>query len=424
MTPKSKDLSRRQAEEFARLFESLQIGEVTYAPEMTTMFGEAVEEPYVPARDYSVPWQTGKSTDPQPGQAMPTPTGIQSTGSFTAPEEGAKTYVGRSMGRDNEWWDLKRPTIGLKDAWIGGVDVLLSDPSYTYSAENPYVYTDEMRAADEARAAELDASMYYDPVTDTTTRYGFTMKGDHTQGKTQADYSPEDWQYLQNDRYYEGFDQFTPEGIAALKAAGGTNTLRWSHFDHDVNAALDYLRDKSKGYNPFYGDRGRVAQGMIDRSRELGHIDDKLTAYEKRSDNNAMDYLYSKLGTTDQVGNRKEAYNRWNKYLEDMNLSTENFYNVKMNKNLFNRLGLSDFGLEFDESFGGGSGMMGGSGFKMPDRYQTDGGSSTFNGGSAGSSSSNANTRGNFMEAYMKEREKEKEKTSVASLFDEMENFK
>lgn len=410
---KGKDLSRRQAEEFASLFESLQIGEGAYAPEMTTLFGEAVaDDPYVPTRDYNVPWQTGKSTDPQPGQEMPTPTGITSTGSFRAPDEGGKTYVGRSMGRDNEWWDAKRPTIGLESAWDAGVDLLLSDDAYTYNSNNPYVYTEEMARAAETAYTPANYGVY-DPATDTTFFGGMSYAGDQTQGKTQADYSDEDWNYLQNDRYYEGFDQFTSEGLAALKAAGGTNALRYSHFDFDVNPALDYLRNRDLGYNPFYGDRGRISQSMIDRSRELGHISDELTPYEKRLDGNVMDYLYDAMGSKDQIRNRAEVRRRFEELTgNDSPYNKNMFYGQRMTQGLFNKLGLDEFGLEFDSSYNEAA---------RERSRQAAGSGNTPTMGMLGDNPFGNVKSGSFLDSYLKQRNESKPSV-VAGLIQEMKD--
>lgn len=417
MTPKSRDMSKEQAEQFRRLFQSLEMGTGSYSPELVGMFGEAEEtDSYVPpTRDYNVPWQTGRPEDPQPGQAMPTPTGITSTGAFRAPDPGGRTYVGRGMGRDDKWWDAKRPTIGLETVWEGGIDLMFSDPTYTYNAENPYVRTPEMDRAAETAYSPANYGVY-DPATDTTMFGGFAYAGDLTQGKTQDDYSAEDWQWLQNDRYYQGNDQFTSAGLDALREAGGQNTFSWSHFDHDVNPALDLLRDRSKGYNPFYGDRGRINQAMLDRSRQLGHIGKDLTAYERRVEGNVMDYLYDAMSSKDQIKNRREVRKRWeDMFRNDSPYRKESFYGQRMTQGLFNKLGLSDFGLEFDQSYNDRARQR---------SNEAPGAGNSVTMGMLGDNPLEKRKSGGFLDAYLKRRNETKPSVSdvLPGLISEMKD--
>ena len=250
--------------------------------------------------------------------------------------------------RDDKYWDLKRPTIGLAEVWAKGGDIFLEDNSYRYSETNPYVYTEEMRLADEAQAAALAEQFYYDPETDTTYIGGkgssMTMKGNPYAGKTEADYTPDEWQWLQNDRYYTGPDQFTAAGAQALRDAWGGQVFGNPYintFDHDIDAQLELLGDKS--YNPFYGDRGRTSQAVIDRQRELGHIGPELTAMEKRLDGNIMDYLYDEFDTVDQIKNRSEVLRRWNRWLSDTGFNKDALYQIRMNENIFKQMGLDEF---------------------------------------------------------------------------------
>lgn len=349
-----------------------------------------------------------------------TPTlGWQYRGSETDGTRGKSSYFTDSgerahydsppqMHRDARWWDPKRATIGLREAWEAGGDVMAE---YRYDKEtNPFVYTPEMQQAAETAYTPANYGVY-DPTTDTTMFGGMAYQGNQTGGRELSSFSEEDQKWLQEDQYYTGHGQFRPEGSAALSEALGGRAAGnpfVNTFEQDVDRQVKYLGDA--GWNPFYGDRGRIHQDVLDGQRAAGVIGEEITAYEKRSDNNAMDYLYNALSSRDQVGNRRAVRDRWEQYLSDMNLSADNFYNAKMNKNLFNRLGLSDFGLEFDPSFGGNSGMMGGTGFKLPEQYQ-----------SGSSSQGIEENRGGFMKSYMEERNKSK--PSVMSLFDEMENF-
>lgn len=183
----------------------------------------------------------------------------------------------RTFDRDQQWWDEKRPLINGMDAWKSGGDVYGKTEGGLYSADNPYVYTEEMASQDAVtHANSMAGAGVYDPITDTTFYGGMSYSGDQTQGKTQEDYSSQDWSYLTNDRYYEGHDQLTAAGEAARREAmGGQATINpfIDSFSHDVSPLLAAFNDKS--YNPFYG---ATNQKMIDRSRELGHIGEGLTA--------------------------------------------------------------------------------------------------------------------------------------------------
>lgn len=320
--------------------------------------------------------------------------------------------------RDGEYWDAKRPTIGLAEVWASGGDIFLEDDSYRYSDKNPYVYTDEMRLADEQQAAELAQQFYYDPETDTTYIGGpgssMTMKGNPYAGKTEADYTPEEWQYLQEGRYYTGNDQFTAEGLQALRDAfGGQATISpyVNTFDHDIDAQLELLGDKS--YNPFYGDRGRTSQAVIDRQRELGIIGPELTAMEKRLDGNIMDYLYDEFDSVDQIKNRSEVLRRWKSWLSDSGFNKDALYQIRMNENLFKQMGLDEF-KDYNKDYarekreGAYDPLAGMSGMKMGKLQDLPEG--LLGGGS----------RKSFTEKYLELRNKQK---APSSLMQEMKDF-
>jgi len=321
---------------------------------------------------------------------------------------------GRKFDRDQEYWDKKRPLIGGLQAWKAGGDLFATQEGWRYTTDNPYVYTEEMQAAED-NVNSIATHGIYDPETDTTFWGGMTYKGDHTGTKTEADFSPEDWQWLQNDRYYTGHDQLTPEGYAALKEAmGGRNTVSpfVDTFSHDVDSLLASFAGGSDVYNPLYG---RIDQSVIDRNRELGHIGEGLTAYEKRTRGNAMDYIYDKFSNLEQVGNRADVVQRFEDYKKKLGLKSENFYNIKMNQYMFDQLGLSDFGMEFDRDYGKDK--------KQPNLSGVGGG---VNLGTLGDNplAGRSGGGGGFLDAYNKEKERIESKPSVKSLMQEMVEFK
>ena len=355
----------------------------------------------------------------------------------------------RTFDRDDKLWNMQRPLIGGRQAWENGADIYGKTEGGIYNAEtNPYVYTDEMRARDEAAAVGTMAhSGVYDPVTNTTMFGGMSYAGDQTAGKTEADYSAEDWEWMNTGRYYEGHDQISDAGRAAWEEAmagrGGGGPLI-DTFHHDVSPLLDAYNNKN--YNPFYGS---VTQATTDRSRELGHIGEGKTAYERRSENNIMDYLYREFGSVDQAKNRSAVGDAWDKYLKDNNLDAKHFYNAKMTESTFKKMGLDkykDFNAEFNTSAGGGipdnpfgdtSGGGGSfSGARNKERMSTAArgmmsddrgfgpqpGDAPRHSGSMGVNPFSKPKEGGFLDTYMKR--KNESKPSVMSLMKEVEEYK
>jgi len=304
------------------------------------------------------------------------------------------------MGRDQVWWDMKRPLVGGMDAWKGLAD-LANQEGGRYSADNPYVYTDEMREADEAASADhVSNTGYYDAATDSTFWNGMWYPGDLTTSTvtTEDDWSAEDWQWLQEGRYYEGHDQITPQAAEAMRAAGGGSGLI-DVFSHDVTPLLDAF--KSDDWNPFYG---QDRQNIIDRQREIGVLGDRKTAYEKRWDNNVMDYLYENFTEGTDAATRTGVAQKWAQYLAKNDRSHRDYYNRRMTEKMFKDIGLDEYG-EFNADYASSGGMLTNplDGFDMnkpEDAYSAD-----------------------IVQAYVTERDKHRNKKSVASLFDEMKEF-
>ena len=347
--------------------------------------------------------------------------------------------------RDQQLWDMERPLIGGRRAWEGGADIYGKTEGGLYNAAtNPYEYTPEMQARDEAAAVGTMAhSGVYDPVTDTTSYGGMSYAGDQTAGKGEADYSADDWSWMNEGRYYEGHDQISDAGRAArAEAFGGAPSPGplVDTFHHDVTPLLDAFNNSN--YNPFYGG---VTQKTTDRSRELGHIGEGKTAYERRSDNNIMDYLYKEFGSVDQAKNRSAVGSAWDKYLKDTNLDAKHFYNAKMTESTFKRMGLdkyADFNAEFNtDSFGlpdnpfadtgNGGGSFNDSRNKSRFKAETSGmmsddagfGPTTMRSGGMGENPfAGAPKQGGFLDKYMQR--KNESKPSVMSLMKEVEEYK
>jgi hypothetical protein len=230
-----------------------------------------------------------------------------------------------------------------------------------------------------------------------------------TQGKCQADYSPEDWQYLENDRYYTGKDQLTQRGWDYIREQnGGQASISpfIDTFDHDVDRQLQYLGDSN--WNPFYGNKGRIHQDMIDRDRELGRRGDELTAYEQRKEGNIADYMYNAFGDSSMIKHRSNALRNWNSWKSDNKINDKSLYARRMDQGTFNRLGLGDMGLTFDSSYGrpvNGANVASG-GFNT----------AVNQGGTAPTRAK----QGGFLDTYLKRREENK--PTVMSLMQELED--
>ena len=261
-----------------------------------------------------------------------------------------------SLQRDEEWWDSKRATIGLENAWASGGDQFLREGGLYNRESNPYVETAEMRAANQAALAGTPTGGgVYDPETDSTYFGGFHYAGDMTKGKTEADFSPEVWESMvNNDRFYTGKGQLTPEGYGYISEAlgndGGNGNPFVYLYDWDMDRALGYLGDDN--YNPFYQNNGWIHQDMIDRNRELGRQGDELTDYEKRKEGNIADYMYNAFRDPSMIKHRGTALNNWNTWKDDTKINENSLYTRKMDQGTFNKLGLGEMGLTFDNSFG------------------------------------------------------------------------
>ena len=302
-----------------------------------------------------------------------------------------------SLQRDQQHWDSHRATIGLSDAWASGGDQFLREGGLYNATSNPYAYTPEMQAADQAAAnATPSGGGVYDPETNTTYFGGMHYQGDMTQGKGEADYSSEDWQYLTNDRYYTGMDQLTPQGYKYISDAmgrTGNGNPFINTFDHDVDRQLQYLGDSD--WNPFYSNSGRLHQDMLDRNRELGRLGEGLTDYEKRKKGNIADYLYDAFKDPSMIRHRSTALNNWNQWKSDNKINENSMYARRMDQGTFNKLGLGDMGLTFDASYGRPA-------------------------NSGNVSSSTRTNQGNFLDAYLKR--KAEITPSVMSLMTELED--
>jgi hypothetical protein len=270
------------------------------------------------------------------------------------------------------------------DIWSKGGDVFAQEGG-RYSAENPYVESPEEALRRKAEAAAYERSYSYDPVTNRTSWGG--EGGFSTAGAPKSIPITDEMRARMNDptqRDYSGVSSFSKQGRDILNEA--FNGRAQSPFGGIMgnSEAVDHLIKKFQddSFNPFYA-RGREG--------------DK--AYDRRSANNIMDYLYKEFGGNDQIANRGQVMRNWNAFAEEHG-GTDRMYNRRMDEATFNKLGLDkfkDFNADFSPSrFKGGNPMTG------------------LLGGEA------EVKKGGFLDTYLKR--KNESKPSVMSLMKELED--
>ena len=272
------------------------------------------------------------------------------------------------------------------DIWSKGGDVFAQEGG-RYSAENPYVESPEEAAQRRAESAAYDRTHVYDEATDTTWHGGGIGSGFSSKGQRKTIPITDEMRARMNDptqRDYSGVSSFSKQGRDILNEA--FNGRAFSPFGGIMgnSEAVDHLIEKfqDKNFNPFYA-RGREG--------------DK--AYDRRSANNIMDYLYKEFGGNDQIANRGQVMRNWNAFAEEHG-GTDRMYNRRMDEATFNKLGLDkfkDFNADFSPSaFKGGNPMTG------------------LLGGEA------EVKKGGFLDTYLKR--KNESKPSVMSLMKELED--
>ena len=422
-----RDLSKKQMEELRRMMMmeqgGLLSGESLFEEPAPEQWMEDLYEKKVEAEPQSI-WAAGTT---------PIEVGSQEyidniTGAMTAGLDGdtTKTYwntlgtptkIGqaRALDRDSQYWDIKRPLLFGLTAWEGMADLANMEGGRYNERDNPFVWTDEMQAEADRTAAEQARMWQYDPETDRTYQYGnkngFSVAGDYLgdmeRRAAESGVDPNDYS-----RYYKGHDQLTPEAQAAIREAGGGMGLV-DVFSQDVSPLLDAF--KRDDWNPFYEGR---RQDMFDRLRSIGKMSDKKNAYEKRWQNNALDYLYDNFteGTDSQT--RGGVRRAWEKYMADTNTTVDDYFGRRMTEKMFKDIGLDKFG-EFNKDYAGAFGLGDNPLAGMMSGASTDG---TYSGDFVEARRKSL-MNGPAVGEFQAEKNKQESRKSVMSLFDEMRNF-
>ena len=172
---------------------------------------------------------------------------------------------------------------------------------------------------------------------------------------------------------------------------------------------------QEEGYNPYYGrhfnnqNYRRLNDAL---GRDVTGLGGHFDAYDNRMSGNMMDYLYDKTKDASNF-QRDQTNRRFTQWMRDNNVSQKDLFQSSMTKQAYDAMGLQDVIGEYDASYGGG-GIFGGG---NPLNQNT--GSSTNPLGGIQTSS----TGGGFLDSYLKTKDELNNKTSVKSLFKDMENF-
>ena len=232
--------------------------------------------------------------------------------------------------------DLINELRFAESAWLGGADLIAED---SLASGMPYAQDANQRLQDifdAARASEYGA--YANPLSIQRSMLGRAnwsstalddvlrtlLRGTETGGAT-----------------------FNP--FATLSSVGGDseNALRFASDEYlnELRARREWLAN-TPGLEAQYG-----ADYQQNARDALADLDAMEEAYRNRAENSMADYLYDVFNTEQMAPYRREALNRWRDYIT--NTEDASLYGTVASQDVFDALGLSDFGLNYDPSFGG-----------------------------------------------------------------------
>lgn len=311
--------------------------------------------------------------DPGPGYFWTNAYGWGYKGTGDTAKSSYINNQGQRVEYDNidasSYWDpekvnLNRQYLMAERAWLGGGEKYATD-EYRYDREtNPY-------QRDYEAEADLDA------------QYEAALADYNAKIAAGADPA---WlakpQRAQHGEVYDDSGIFTDAYWAERANATDANPFGDMRPD-DIGGTLRMLED----FNPFYA--------RADHSMLRG--DDPNSRYNKRREGNVMDWLYSK--TKDNVGARKGVMDAFNNYVNEY--GREGLYRTKMDKRIYEKMGLKDALGEYDGTGGGFADLS-----------------------NPLDSMKKPSSSGGFLGSYVKAKEEQAAKPSVMSLFDEMKDYK
>ncbi len=177
---------------------------------------------------------------------------------------------------------------------------------------------------------------------------------------------------------------------------------------HDKDDILRMFGEE--GYNPYYG-RGWNNSEWRTRMTELkGGDESYLDPWKNRTKGNMMDYLFDKTKRT--TGNRWNVKHAFNKWMSDNGVREVNLFNQRMTPRIYKQMGLQDILGDYDagynDQFSGG-----GTGNPLIARARAE----------KARQENDPSARRGFLGSYLDTKDKIAERTSVKSLFKEMEGF-
>lgn len=261
----------------------------------------------------------------------------------------------QDVGIDSSWAVPNRIAQAAQNAWLSGGDVFLRN---RYTANNIDQYLPDIMARQQAyndEAAQqwiqLEDGYYYlngNPYGPSTATP--PVRGGPTAGRSSPSLV---------DRYTSGAYQLNPRDAAYYRRLTGQDNAAGAFadvFSQDVGAALDLLGSES--FNPFYGYQydpavlsaqiasfEKQATGNPAFQQGLDLALQKQADYNNRLQGGMADYLYDVTSDLSMSPYRKDILNRWNQYTRD---NPNARFQQAASQDVFDALGLSDFGLSFD----------------------------------------------------------------------------
>jgi len=178
---------------------------------------------------------------------------------------------------------------------------------------------------------------------------------------------------------------------------------------HDQQDIINMFN--AEDFNPFYSPHHQTKQHR-DRLRELGNNRHSLSSFDNRLKGNIMDYLYDKTKSADRdtIAKRGEVMKKWQAYARGADW--DSMYNKRMDERTYRSMGLQeilgDYDAGYNEQFTGSA-----AGNPMMDRARAE----------LAKQERNPVERRGFLGSYLDQKDKLANRTSVKSLFKDMEEF-
>ena len=204
------------------------------------------------------------------------------------------------------------------------------------------------------------------------------------------------------DRLYDAYG-----GITATGQAPVMNPLIDTIW-HDQQDIINMYN--SGDFNPYYSPHHQTQQHR-DRLREMGNDRHSLSSFDNRMQGNMMDYLYDKTKSSDRdtIAKRGEVMKKWQAYSNGANW--DSLYNRRMDERTYRQMGLQDILGEYDSNY------------NAQFKGEAQGNPLAIARADMARQENDPSARRGFLGSYLDTKDKLAERTSVKSLFKEMEGF-